>query len=284
MIRRQKGFTLIELLVVIAIIAILAAILFPVFAKAKDKARQATCLSNVKQLVLSLTMYLQDWGETYPPTVTERESPDGAIANDADALQFSIRGRLNPYVPGNLTSSSLFKCPNAKPWVNISTGNAGAPSTSVIYYPNDYGFNINEGLLSAASHPGHTFSGVKAASVTYFTDNPTFGFNENLRETSIQNPVGFLVIIDSARPDGALGRGSVTPQYVDLVTGKADSYDPGSAAAGHWSPQNGQAAVSGRHSNGANAGYADGHAQFRALGQLWRSKIDNDFRWDSSSN
>src|SRR6056297_3424973 len=60
---REKGFTLIELLVVIAIIAILAAILFPVFAKAREKARQASCQSNQKQLILSALMYAQDYDE-----------------------------------------------------------------------------------------------------------------------------------------------------------------------------------------------------------------------------
>src|SRR5437660_5908285 len=60
------GFTLIELLVVIAIIAILAAILFPVFAQAREKARQATCLSNCKQLALALQMYAQDYDEVLP--------------------------------------------------------------------------------------------------------------------------------------------------------------------------------------------------------------------------
>jgi prepilin-type N-terminal cleavage/methylation domain-containing protein/prepilin-type processing-associated H-X9-DG protein len=66
--RRQRlGFTLIELLVVIAIIAILAAILFPVFAQARAKARQAACLSNSKQLGLALYMYAQDYDETLPP-------------------------------------------------------------------------------------------------------------------------------------------------------------------------------------------------------------------------
>ena len=62
----RRGFTLIELLVVIAIIAILAAILFPVFAKAREKARQTSCLSNVKQLGLGLMMYAQDYDEKMP--------------------------------------------------------------------------------------------------------------------------------------------------------------------------------------------------------------------------
>jgi prepilin-type N-terminal cleavage/methylation domain-containing protein/prepilin-type processing-associated H-X9-DG protein len=62
----RRGFTLIELLVVIAIIAILAAILFPVFARAREKARQSSCLSNVKQIGLSVSMYTQDYDETFP--------------------------------------------------------------------------------------------------------------------------------------------------------------------------------------------------------------------------
>lgn len=60
----RKGFTLIELLVVIAIIAILAAILFPVFAQAREKARQTSCLSNTKQIATSILMYAQDYDET----------------------------------------------------------------------------------------------------------------------------------------------------------------------------------------------------------------------------
>src|SRR5450432_3744586 len=66
--RRRKGFTLIELLVVIAIIAILAAILFPVFAQARESARKTSCLSNQKQIGLGFLMYTQDYDSAFPST------------------------------------------------------------------------------------------------------------------------------------------------------------------------------------------------------------------------
>src|SRR5438132_4887705 len=65
---RRIGFTLIELLIVIAIIAILAAILFPVFAQAREKARQATCQSNLKQIGTAFSLYVQDYDESFPNT------------------------------------------------------------------------------------------------------------------------------------------------------------------------------------------------------------------------
>jgi prepilin-type N-terminal cleavage/methylation domain-containing protein len=65
---KKRGFTLIELLVVIAIIAILAAILFPVFSRAREQARKTACLSNMKQMATATMMYVQDWDETFPIT------------------------------------------------------------------------------------------------------------------------------------------------------------------------------------------------------------------------
>src|SRR5512136_1337050 len=75
--RRRSGFTLIELLVVIAIIAILAAILFPVFARAREKARQAQCQNNLKQVGTAMAMYMNDNGDRFPPSFAGWESGTG---------------------------------------------------------------------------------------------------------------------------------------------------------------------------------------------------------------
>lgn len=72
---RHAAFTLIELLVVIAIIAILAALLFPVFSAAREKARQSTCLSNMRQLGMGAVMYAQDWDDIYLPACTQTWMP-----------------------------------------------------------------------------------------------------------------------------------------------------------------------------------------------------------------
>jgi prepilin-type N-terminal cleavage/methylation domain-containing protein/prepilin-type processing-associated H-X9-DG protein len=96
--RTPSGFTLIELLVVIAIIAILAAILFPVFARAREKARQTACLSNVKQLTLAITMYAQDYDEMLIPS---------RQGNTATSLIWPAY--LGPYV----RNTQIFICPSA---------------------------------------------------------------------------------------------------------------------------------------------------------------------------
>jgi len=88
---RKKGFTLIELLVVIAIIAILAAILFPVFAQAREKARQTTCLSNSKQIGTAVQMYMSDYDETLP--LSWGNQPPWGWTN----CEYGIQTALQPY-------------------------------------------------------------------------------------------------------------------------------------------------------------------------------------------
>jgi len=106
---RKKGFTLIELLVVIAIIAILAAILFPVFARAREKARQTTCLSNVKQITLAALMYAGDWDESFPNACFPAVWGGRTIYETAPWAPNCVR--LNVYVK----SPRLFQCPSWRP-------------------------------------------------------------------------------------------------------------------------------------------------------------------------
>lgn len=104
----RRGFTLIELLVVIAIIAILAAILFPVFAQAREKARMTTCHSNSRQLGLGVMMYVQDWAETFPPSTN--------YAAPADSPERVWMAIVEPYVK----NTGIFICPSAE---NAAYGN-----------------------------------------------------------------------------------------------------------------------------------------------------------------
>ncbi len=115
----RKGFTLIELLVVIAIIAILAAILFPVFAKAREKARQTACLSNCKQIGLAFMQYVQDYDETYPAT-TSWPCPVWAYL-PAGTPAPSV---LNPYIK----SMDFWLCPS-RDKNDTWPGAAGIPAT-----------------------------------------------------------------------------------------------------------------------------------------------------------
>jgi prepilin-type N-terminal cleavage/methylation domain-containing protein len=99
----KRGFTLIELLVVIAIIAILAAILFPVFAKAREKARQTTCVNNNKQLGLALIQYAQDWDEMLPMWYN-----GGTIQFEGQAMQGLWDLAIWPYVK----TKGVYTCPS----------------------------------------------------------------------------------------------------------------------------------------------------------------------------
>ncbi len=113
---KHRGFTLIELLVVIAIIAILAAILFPVFAQARAKARQTACLSNVKQITLGMMQYVQDYDETY---AIRWPNPWPAQAPPAPAVGWNWDALILPYVK----NADVYRCPSHTS--DASTSNYG---------------------------------------------------------------------------------------------------------------------------------------------------------------
>jgi len=154
----RRAFTLIELLVVIAIIAILAAILFPVFARAREKARQTSCLSNLKQLGLGAMMYAQDYDERIASDYF-----DGGEAGDPNERWFL---RVYPYVK-NL---QLYECPSygQDP---LAYGSKAWPIPPLFY-----GVSVDYGI-SAAIDPNAWGSGagIKLAQLTHPAETVYFG-------------------------------------------------------------------------------------------------------------
>jgi len=178
---KRRGFTLIELLVVIAIIAVLAAILFPVFSRAREKARQASCLSNVKQLSLAFEMYSQDYDECYPG------SPNGNGGNGVyggwvwydtfpvpTAGKFEVtRGALYPYVKNR----QVYICPDDRSgggcsyemngWLRFASIAAvqSTADTALLVEENDHGtandgyFDLQAGDQARYSHNDGTVLG-----------------------------------------------------------------------------------------------------------------------------
>lgn len=159
----RRGFTLIELLVVIAIIAILASILFPVFSRAREKARQASCASNLKQIALAAIMYSQDYDEMYPA---------------ADNGVYTWRIMLMPYI----RNVQIFQCPSYKQ----AAGNNPFDGTTIPDLNLNAGYAMN--VVHYAAGPPTPPAGVSdsmvydAASVITFTD-----FNDAY---TIANPGG----------------------------------------------------------------------------------------------
>ncbi len=154
---RRHGFTLIELLVVIAIIAILAAILFPVFARAREKARQTSCLSNVKQLILGALQYAQDYDELFPPCY------EVEIAGYDDGLSqggFTTDSSILPYVK----NAQIFLCPSCRPH-RVCNGwdIAGITSTT------DYAWNCIA-LWGVFNHLGTQLDSARCGIITELRD------------------------------------------------------------------------------------------------------------------
>ncbi|MES2464949.1 MAG: DUF1559 domain-containing protein [Armatimonadota bacterium] len=151
----RLAFTLIELLVVIAIIAILAAILFPVFAQARSKARSAACLSNLKQIGLSIMQYGQDYDEMYPPT--DYDDTSGRVV---------WQNLVEPYVKAGVSGSSatqvkgVFVCPD----LNASIPDTTAPFAATVGQNPLRSYGTNRFLMNPLRVGGMT--GARAIALT----------------------------------------------------------------------------------------------------------------------
>jgi len=150
--RRRCGFTLIELLVVIAIIAILAAILFPVFAKAREKARQTSCIPNLKQLSLGFLMYAQDYDETLPGVQFGVSWPWSQWPGSYDWCGVFTHAVM-PYLKNN----QILQCPSDKDSDRWTGSNGMSYGYSEYLYNSGYGYDK---LAAAANAP----AGVAAVS------------------------------------------------------------------------------------------------------------------------
>ncbi|RYX80601.1 DUF1559 domain-containing protein [bacterium] len=223
---RPKAFTLIELLVVIAIIAILAAILFPVFARARENARRASCQSNFKQIGLGIVQYTQDYDERFPLSVVylgalarDVAPPTGEIVGWADAIQ--------PY----LKSLQVYQCPSETTPPPANPANANGTGYT------DYWMNKNAGdggqSLPVLNNPTLTILVGEGGNPG---TGPNYHSNARYRGNgcgAAGDPSGAEPYLDRTRP--VCGGGGLA---TNLAGGGI------------------------RHMEGANYGFADGHVKW----------------------
>jgi prepilin-type N-terminal cleavage/methylation domain-containing protein/prepilin-type processing-associated H-X9-DG protein len=232
-----KGFTLIELLVVIAIIAILAAILFPVFAQAREKARQATCLSNMKQMALASRMYLSDYDDTVVPCyLYSVHSAAGTGARGAPVLQW-WPDLLHPYSK----SDKLWHCPN---WSAVYDYGRNS-------FPEGEGPGLKKLRWSLGCNNWHYWPGNnqnKPAVLLGAMGVNRPGLEINSNEASVQNPADLIMAVDAISPELW-----TPPQHDWMNVNKPPRNCPGAQCLGD---------VHLRHSSGFNAFFVDGHAKF----------------------
>jgi len=257
-----RAFTLIELLVVIAIIAILAAILFPVFAQARESARKTSCLSNTRQLGTGIMMYVQDYDEMYPsnswdtPPINTRDT-DAKDPNYLSALQWVWR--VQPYIKNR----QIFACPSDPNAKNGWTG-----------YSLDGTCNDGWGIPTPISYA----SNVEVLGYAGF-ENPNGCFGDgsfipdwNMAPKSmaaIPTPASTYMLADYGRETleewwvNNLRAANYTKVYNQSAPGGGYTQD-GNAP---WSTRRQSSNVY-RHQMGSNISYADGHSKFRNGNQI----------------
>lgn len=234
----RRGFTLIELLVVVAIIALLAAILFPVFGRARENARRSSCSANVKQILLGLIQYTQDFDERFPPTYFY----NSATVN-ANWSQF-----VQPYVK----SSDIFRCPSDLNTGVSSTYANPAPNGLIAPFHTSYAANFQIG--------GNAFSPA--------TD--TLNYGEPLI-TGIVQPSATVYVTDGTTVVGPSFAGSPTT-WATKANGSILFSKPGNAAifaADSVNPDWG--GPNPRHLGMSNVGFVDGHVKAMRAEKWYRS-------------
>lgn len=219
---KTAAFTLIELLVVIAIIAILAAILFPVFAKAREKARQASCSSNLRQIGLAAQQYAQDYDEVY----------SGSHMNNADSTTTSYAELLYPYVK----SSAIYSCPDATSHFKVvdsaeCTVNKDVCTNNVTTI--DYSYNGISDDVNVGNTPDST------------AQNPV---------SSIDQPSETILLVDSMQTN-------IEDTYYMMVTDVTDVTGSFYGSNWSGSATNSTAPMK-RHTDGANFLWYDGHVKW----------------------
>ena len=236
--RSRRGFTLIELLVVIAIIAILAAILFPVFAQAREKARSASCASNVKQVGTSLTMYTQDYDETYPC---------GLAANNYNSYGQGWAGQVQSYIK----NVQVLKCPD--------DSTAATTNNGYTYSPVSYAFNTNARAKTLASlnAPASTVLTCEVFGATVRADQPDEGLSTGTN--------GDLSPATDGLPDPSNANGGILCDTA-TDTGNDLKFATGIMAGGvngtyTMTTMANYTGVSAMHSNGSNFLFGDGHVK-----------------------
>lgn len=266
--RRSTGFTLIELLVVIAIIAILAAILFPVFAQARAKARSISCLSNEKQIGLGIMMYSQDYDETYPlaqrgPAAGEIAAAGGVPAGmtvDVNTSPVSWQWVVNPYI----------KTGNRAATVNtgvleLAGGVWNCPDFPEQDRPRQYGINVH-----------------MAGDMSIYGGNDFGAQYQSAAMAEVNSPASKILVAEKGYMGKAAGTGSDTTDWSDvkLMTlqwgwRSGSGYDLSLAKRANTDKdtQTNQwpwAAIMPRfrHNNMTNVIFADGHAKAIPMGML----------------
>jgi len=254
--RRLPAFTLIELLVVIAIIAILAAILFPVFAQARAKARAISCLSNLKQIGTGLMMYAQDYDETF--CSGWNEAPGNAL--DGTLVWYvSLRPYIQKYGRSDIGTTAgaqydqsfeygLYACPDKK------------------WKPTSYGYNAFGGMAptwtdfrnGSAVHVGNTLANIhRPASLVAFADAGTVGnATSKAADPNFDEPTN----CNELTGVGNCGPYKFNPEV--WFEDRGADWDFGVPGKEDWpSNRNGGRRPVGRHNKFFNAVFADGHAK-----------------------